>query len=130
MCSCDASRRARHSGDAPGETFAQQSARPQRHPDGHNREAPARESTAEIGGGELIGMVGGEPEQYDRWREMLTIFDPNPRLVGNVGKAAALKLALNHLIGSLTTSFSLSLAIVIEEEIPVDIFMGILRGSA
>jgi len=93
-------------------------------------EAPVLGSIAEIRAGELIVMVGGEPEQYDRWREMLTTFDPNPRLVGNVGKAAALKLALNHLIGSLTTSFSLSLAIVVKEEIPVDIFMGILRGSA
>ena len=93
-------------------------------------EAPVLGSIAQIQAGELCVMVGGEPEQYDRWREVLTIFDPNPRLVGPVGKAAALKLALNRLIGSLTTSFSLSLAIVIEEEIPVDTFMGILRGSA
>jgi 3-hydroxyisobutyrate dehydrogenase len=93
-------------------------------------EAPVLGSTPEVESGELIVMVGGEPEQYDRWRELLTTFDPEPQFVGPVGSAAALKLALNHLIGSLTTAFSLSLAIVLKEAIPAETFMRCLRRSA
>jgi 3-hydroxyisobutyrate dehydrogenase len=93
-------------------------------------EAPVLGSTPQIQAGELIVMVGAEPEQYDRWKGLLTIFDPEPKLIGPVGRAAALKLALNNLIGSLTMAFSLSLAIVLKEEISVETFMQILRRSA
>ena len=47
-----------------------------------------------------------------------------------VGAAAALKLALNQLIGSLTAAFSFSLATVLRRGIDVETFMGILRESA
>lgn len=93
-------------------------------------EAPVLGSVPEIQAGELIVMVGAEPEQYDQWKDLLEVFDPEPGYVGPVGSAAALKLALNNLIGSLTTAFSLSLGIVLNEEIPVEIFMRILRRSA
>jgi 3-hydroxyisobutyrate dehydrogenase len=93
-------------------------------------EAPVLGSTPQVQSGELIVMVGAEPEQYDRWKGLLANFDLEPKFIGPVGSAAALKLALNHLIGSLTMAFSLSLAIVLKEEIPVEIFMRILRSSA
>lgn len=93
-------------------------------------EAPVLGSTPQIQAGELIVMVGAEPEEYDRWRGLLTTFDPNPKLIGPVGSAAALKLALNQLIGSLTTAFALSLAIVVKQAIPAETFMRILRSSA
>ena len=47
-----------------------------------------------------------------------------------VGQAAALKLALNQLIASLTASFSLSLGFVRRAGIDVDLFMETLRKSA
>jgi 3-hydroxyisobutyrate dehydrogenase-like beta-hydroxyacid dehydrogenase len=47
-----------------------------------------------------------------------------------VGKAAALKLAMNQLIASLTAGFSLSLGFVQKYDIEVDLFMNILRQSA
>ncbi len=93
-------------------------------------EAPVLGSTPQVEAGELIVMVGAEPEQYDRWKTLLTTFDPEPKFIGPVGSAAALKLALNNLIGSLTMAFSLSLAIVLKEEISVETFMRILRSSA
>lgn len=93
-------------------------------------EAPVLGGIPQIRSSELIVMVGAEPEQYDRWRDLLAVFDPEPTFIGPVGSAAALKLALNQLIGSLTTAFSLSLAMVLEAEIPAETFMQILRRSA
>lgn len=93
-------------------------------------EAPVLGSAPQIEAGELIVMVGGEPEQYDRWKELLALFDPEPKFVGSVGSAAAMKLALNQLIGSLTTAFALSLAMVLSAEIPAETFMQVLRSSA
>jgi 3-hydroxyisobutyrate dehydrogenase-like beta-hydroxyacid dehydrogenase len=93
-------------------------------------EATVLGSISEVRAGELFVMVGAEPEQYDHWRDLLANFDPEPTFVGPVGSAAALKLALNHLIGALTTAFALSLAIVLKEGIPADTFMRILRRSA
>ena len=74
-------------------------------------------------------MVGASSEQFEHWSDLLKCFGPNPLLIGQVGKAATLKLALNQLIASLTVSFSLSLGIVQHEKISVDQFMEILRGS-
>lgn len=93
-------------------------------------EAPVLGSVPQIEVGELIVMVGSEPEQFDRWKDMLAIFDPEPKFIGPVGSAAALKLALNNLIGSLTTAFALSLGMVAKEQISVETFMRILRSSA
>jgi 3-hydroxyisobutyrate dehydrogenase len=93
-------------------------------------EAPVLGSIPQIQAGELIVMVGAEPEQYDRWKGLLGVFDPEPSFIGPVGSAAALKLALNNLIGSLTAAFALSLGIVLKEQIPAETFMGVLRRSA
>jgi 3-hydroxyisobutyrate dehydrogenase len=49
--------------------------------------------------------------------------------IGEVGRAAALKLALNQLIPSLAATFSLSLGMVRRHGIDVEVFMGILRQS-
>src|SRR5687768_459375 len=53
-----------------------------------------------------------------------------PRFVGAVGKAAALKLALNQLIAAETLAFALSLGLIRRAGISVDTFMTILRESA
>ena len=51
-------------------------------------------------------------------------------LIGEVGSASAIKLALNQLIASLSTAFALSLGFVERQGASVDIFMQILRQSA
>jgi len=50
--------------------------------------------------------------------------------MGEVGSAAAVKLALNQLIASLTAAFSLSLGFVQRQGTDVELFMQILRQSA
>jgi 3-hydroxyisobutyrate dehydrogenase len=93
-------------------------------------EAPVLGSIPEAKSGKLIVMVGAEPEQYHRHLELLQHFGPQPLLIGPVGAAATLKLALNQLIASLTTSFALSLAFVQRQGVDVDVFMQILRESS
>ena len=80
--------------------------------------------------GKLIVMVGASSEQFERWSGLLSCFGPEPLLIGRVGQAAALKLAMNQLIASLTSAFSLSLAFVQCSGVSTDRFMDILRQSA
>ena len=93
-------------------------------------EAPVLGSIPEAKGGKLLVMVGGSEASFRRWSGFLEIFGPQPFMVGEVGKAAALKLAMNQLIASLTAGFAMSLAFVQRYEIEVDLFMKILRQSA
>ncbi|MFL6195231.1 MAG: NAD(P)-dependent oxidoreductase [Thermoanaerobaculia bacterium] len=93
-------------------------------------EAPVLGSVPQATEGSLLLMVGGTPEQLERWGGLLRCFGPEPQLVGPVGHAATLKLALNQLIGTLATGFSLSLGMVRRKGIDLDLFLGILRQSA
>ena len=49
---------------------------------------------------------------------------------GPGGEGAAMKLAMNQLIATLTAGFSLSLGLIKAEGVDVEQFMGLLRGSA
>jgi 3-hydroxyisobutyrate dehydrogenase len=97
---------------------------------GEYLEAPVLGSIPEATAGTLIIMVGGSATGFERSRDLLEILGSNPTLVGPVGQAAAVKLALNQLIGSLTTAFGLSLALTQAAGVPTDRFMEILRASA
>lgn len=112
---------------SPDESIAL--ARDVRQAGGDYLEAPVLGSTPQAKEGKLLVMVGGSPEQLDRWREVLRAFGPMPMRVGEVGQGAALKLALNQLIPSLAAAFSLSLGMVRRYGLDVDLFMGILRQS-
>ncbi len=93
-------------------------------------EAPVLGSIPQVKSGSLIVMVGATPEQYDRWLPVLKCFGPAPQLMGEVGTAAATKLAMNQLIGTLTAAFSMSLSLVQREGLEIEKFMGIVRESA
>ncbi len=93
-------------------------------------EAPVLGSIPEAQAGKLIVMVGGSTEQFQRWSNLLGNFGSQPMLIGEVGTAAALKLALNQLIASLSSAFALSLSFVERQGIDVELFMQILRNSA
>jgi 3-hydroxyisobutyrate dehydrogenase len=93
-------------------------------------EAPVLGSIPQAQEGSLIVMVGGTAAQFTQWRDLLATFGPEPRHIGPLGKAAAVKLALNQLIGALTGAFSLSLGMVLRHGIDVEAFMDILRSSA
>jgi 3-hydroxyisobutyrate dehydrogenase len=97
---------------------------------GEYLEAPVLGSIPQAESGELQVMVGASPEQFQTWSEFLKHFGPEPMLIGPVGSAAALKLALNQLIASLTTAFALSLGFVQRQGVEVEQFMQILRQSA
>jgi 3-hydroxyisobutyrate dehydrogenase len=92
-------------------------------------EAPVLGSIPEAETGKLIVMVGAELEQYQRHLKLLEHFGAKPLLIGSVGSASSLTLALNQLIASLTTSFALSLAFIQLRRINIDLFMQILRDS-
>ncbi|MDX2228879.1 MAG: NAD(P)-dependent oxidoreductase [Leptolyngbyaceae cyanobacterium bins.349] len=93
-------------------------------------EAPVLGSIPEAKAGTLIVMVGSTPSQFAQWRPVLRCFGPEPLHVGEVGTAATVKLALNQLIGSLTSAFATSLGFVQQQGADVEMFMQILRGSA
>jgi len=93
-------------------------------------EAPVLGSIPQADSGTLQVMVGGTPGQLERLEPILSRLGRDVRLVGEVGKAAALKLALNQLIGSLTTAFATSLAYVRASGLEPDLLMDVLRPSA
>ncbi len=93
-------------------------------------EAPVLGSIAEAKAGTLLVMVGAEPEQFARWGSLFRCVGPEPRLIGPVGLAAALKLALNQLIASHIAALSLSVGLLQRAGVPVETFMAMLRESA
>lgn len=93
-------------------------------------EAPVLGSIPEAKAGTLLLMVGSTQAQFEKYLPLLKVFGENPVRVGEVGKAAALKLAFNQLIASLTSAFSLSLGMIQEEGVRVELFMDMLRESA
>jgi 3-hydroxyisobutyrate dehydrogenase len=93
-------------------------------------EAPVLGSLPQALDGSLVVMVGGTPEQLARWRGLLEQWGPEPLHVGEVGAAAALKLALNQLIATETVAFAHSLALVRRSGVDPELFLRILRGSA
>jgi 3-hydroxyisobutyrate dehydrogenase len=97
---------------------------------GNYLEAPVLGSIPEAKAGKLIVMVGASPEQFQTWLSVLKHFGQDPVLIGEVGTAAATKLALNQLIGSLTTAFASSLGFLLHQGVEPEAFMKILRESA
>ncbi len=92
-------------------------------------EAPVLGSIPEAKAGKLIVMVGGSTEQFQHWSGLLQRLGSEPLLIGAVGAAAAVKLALNQLITSLTAAFGLSLSFLQHQGIDIHLFMQILRDS-
>lgn len=93
-------------------------------------EAPVLGSMAEAKSGTLFVMVGGTEKQFSRWSPVFRSLSREPRHIGPVGKAATLKLALNHLIAAETVAFAFSLGLIQRSGVPVETFMAILRESA
>jgi len=93
-------------------------------------ECPVLGSRAEAASGRLILMFGGTETEFERCAPVLKAFGPQPRYIGEVGKAAAVKLALNQLIAAHAVGFSLSLGLVEKNGVSLDVFMGILKESA
>ena len=97
---------------------------------GEYLEAPVLGSLPEALNGSLIVMAGGEQSLFERLQPLLEVVGTGPRLIGDVGSASALKLAMNQLIAALTAGFSLSLAYARENGVDTDLFMDTVRQSA
>lgn len=97
---------------------------------GEYLEAPVLGSIPQVKAGELLVMVGSTEAQFTKYSELLTSYSPEPMYIGEVGTAAAMKLALNQLIPSLISSFSLSLSLIQHLGVDEEKFMSVLRQSA
>ena len=93
-------------------------------------EAPVLGSIPEAKAGTLIIMAGGSKVVFENALPTLQILGVAPRYIGETGSAAALKLAMNQLIASLTAGFSLSLGYAIKNGVDTDLFMETVRESA
>ncbi len=113
---------------APGESLDIQRRVEQR--GGVYCEAPVLGSLAEATAGTLFVMVGSTEAQFAAWSLLFRSLGRDPRRIGPVGSAAALKLALNHLIAAEMSAFALSLGLVQRSEVSVETFMAVLRESA
>jgi 3-hydroxyisobutyrate dehydrogenase len=96
---------------------------------GEYLEAPVLGSTPQARDGQLLVFVGSAPAAFDRWAHLLRVFGSEVVRVGDVGQAAALKLALNQIIPALAATFSLSLGMVRRHGIDIELFLRILRQS-
>ncbi len=97
---------------------------------GHYLEAPVLGSIPEAKAGTLIIMAGGARDVFENTLATLQVLSTTPRYIGETGSAAALKLAMNQLIASLTAGFSLSLGYAIENGVDTNLFMETVRESA
>ncbi len=97
---------------------------------GHYLEAPVLGSIPEAKTGTLIIMAGGSKDVFEEALPALQVLGSSPRYIGETGSAAALKLAMNQLIASLTAGFSLSLSYAIKNGVDTDVFMDTVRESA
>lgn len=97
---------------------------------GRYLEAPVLGSIPEATTGTLIVMAGGPKEVFDEALQVLMVLGSEPRHIGETGSAAALKLAMNQLIASLTAGFSLSLGYAMKNGVDTGLFMDIVRQSA
>ena len=93
-------------------------------------ESPILGSRREIQQKSIILLVGCVKELYSEVSELLHIFGENVHYLGAVGKASALKLAMNNLIAMHAAGMSLSLGMIKESQIDPQIFMGILKTSS
>lgn len=97
---------------------------------GRYLEAPVLGSIPEAKAGNLIIMGGGDEALFQQWLPLLQALGKEIHWIGGVGQAAALKLALNQLIATLTVAFATSLRFVEHHGVNVRRFMTVLRQSA
>jgi 3-hydroxyisobutyrate dehydrogenase len=92
-------------------------------------EAPVLGSIPEATNGKLLVMGGASPANWQRALPLLEKLG-TANYIGSVGSAAALKLALNQMIGALTIGFAQSLSYLQAQQVDILKFMDILRASA
>ena len=97
---------------------------------GEYLETPVLGSLPEARNGALIVMAGGPEPLFQDCSGVLHCLVHQVKFIGPLGQGAAMKLAMNQLIATLTAAFSLSLGLVRAEGVDVEQFMSLLRESA
>jgi len=92
-------------------------------------EAPVLGSIPQILNENLIVLVGSSKDQFEKHKHIFSAFSKEIYHIGEIGQAAAIKLAFNNLIAALIPAFSLSFGIVKKSGVNPEIFMEILRKS-
>ncbi len=93
-------------------------------------EAPVLGSIPQVKERTLFVLVGGNKENFEKFKPIFDQLGDKVYFVGDVGSASSIKLALNQLISTMTAAFSMSHAYLKNTNANTDIFMEILRGSA
>jgi len=93
-------------------------------------EVAAMGSVDDIEASNLQLLIGAAAPDYQRIKPLLQDISTKVSFIGDVGQAVALKLALLQLSASLTTAFSASISLVMEQGLDTDVFMNHLRGSS
>lgn len=93
-------------------------------------EAPVLGSIPQIEEEKLIVLVGGTENDIEEYSKLFKSFSNKIVYIGIVGKASAIKLALNQLIATETAAFAMSLGYLRELGVDVEKFMDILKSSA
>jgi len=97
---------------------------------GQYLEAPVLGSIPEATAGTLIIMAGGDPALFERWRPILRVLGRQVSLIGPVGHAAVLKLAMNQLIATMAATYSMGLELVRTHGVHVKHYIETVRASA
>lgn len=93
-------------------------------------EAPVLGSIPQIKDSSLMILCGGKEDLINKYKPVLELISDNITYVGNIGSAAAIKLALNQFIPSLAAIFSASYSYLLKNNINTVPFMNILKQSA
>jgi len=92
-------------------------------------EVAALGSVDDVFSGNLQLLIGSEPEDFQRVRQLLEELSDHVTYIGDVGSAVAIKLALQQLLASLFCGFSSSISLIREKGLSVDEFMDFIRRS-
>lgn len=92
-------------------------------------EVAALGSVDDVASGNLQLLVGATPQEYQQVSGLLSELSNRITYVGDVGNAAALKLALQQMAASLFCAFSSSISMIREQGLDIDLFMDFLRAS-
>ncbi len=97
---------------------------------GEYLEAPVLGSIPQAIDGSLQIMVGSTEEQFQKYKVLFEIMGKQIVHTGEVGSASSIKLALNQLIATTMTSFSMSLGYLREKKVDTEKYMELLRASS
>jgi 3-hydroxyisobutyrate dehydrogenase len=92
-------------------------------------EVAAIGSVDDVANGNLQLLVGATHAEFKQVSSLLGELSNRITHVGDVGNAAALKLALQQMAASLFCAFSSSLSMIREQGLDIDVFMDFLRAS-